>query len=179
MSRAVNPIGTTAGAADHLFPAREVMAVDHVIAGGATRNAGPQQGGIRRKVYGDSPVEDVERSLPQALISGVLAIANNPTVELIDLLESTSSHERRQHFTTNAPRAVGDDGHVLEVVKSSAVKLPDEVPRGSHVGNNRTPKSPNLCLESVASVKERDVGVVGDEFLELRGAEFCASPNDA
>lgn len=72
-------------------------------------------------------IEGIERSFPQSFASEFLTIADDATLDLIDLGESPILHQGRKDFASDSTSAVGDDGLLLEVIVFATLELCDEV----------------------------------------------------
>ncbi len=159
---------------DELFAAGRVVAVLDALGCRAALVALADRFRVCREVDGHALVEDVERTVPQAGVAVLFAVANDAAVELVDLAESAAAHKRGEHFAADAARAVGDDGNVLEVVVLAAVEFGDEVTSGVDIRNNRIGELADRSLDGVAAVKEGHV-FAGHEFMQLFGAQLCAA----
>ena len=125
-------------------------------------------------------VEDVERSLPQAVVAEALAVAHDAAVELVDLAEAAAHHEAREHFAADAAGAVGDDGPALQLVVPARVEFGHEVACALDIGHDRAPESADRRLERIASVEEHDlVAALGDEVVQGVGTQLRAAADHA
>src|ERR1700722_5587328 len=67
-------------------------------------------------------VEEIERSFPQPVVAEGLAVAHDAAVELIDLLEASTNHERGQYFAPHTAGEVGDHSLRFQVVITATVE---------------------------------------------------------
>jgi len=64
---------------------------------------------ILAEILNHSLVKDIQRSIPQPVVSVFFAVANNPTFDLVDLFKASVDHDSRENFAANATRAVRHD----------------------------------------------------------------------
>ena len=69
--------------------------------------------GVRTELLVHPSVENKERTLPETFVPVGLAVANDATIHLVDLLKTTLQHKGTQNFTANTTGAVGHDWLVL------------------------------------------------------------------
>ena len=109
------------------------------------------------EVHVHAVVEDVERTLPERLVALALAVANDATLDLVNLFEAALDHDRAQDLAANTAGAVGDDRLVFDVVVFARLDLGDEVVAGLHVGNDRVFELADFGFVGIASVEEHNV----------------------
>ncbi len=80
-----------------------------VLRRGGAGVASSNQGSIGSEVDAHPSIKGIKRSFPEALITVLLAIANNSTFDLINLIKPSLVHDGREHLTTNSSSAVGDN----------------------------------------------------------------------
>src|SRR5690606_29188786 len=91
---------------DRLTAAGGIRAVRRALGGGAASLAASDHGGAVAEVDRAAPVEDVQRSLPESLVAELLAVADDASVELVDLVEAARAHQPRQHLAPDTAGAV-------------------------------------------------------------------------
>jgi len=126
-------------------------------------------------------VEDVERTLPQAVIAvaETLSIADNATLNLIDLFEAAVTHDRGENLAADSTGAVGDNRLVLEVIVTTALQVGDEVAGGLGVWNDRVLKLANLGFEGVSSIEEHHiVATFGNQLVYLLRLEVNSAAHN-
>ena len=101
-------------------------------------------------------IKDIEAALPETLVSELLAIADDATFDLVDLLEPAVEHDRTQDLAADASGAVGDDWLVLEVVVFATLDLSNKVMCGFNVGNHCVFEFADLGFEGVSAIEEDD-----------------------
>ena len=101
-----------------------------------------------------APVENIQGTLPKALVPVLFAVADDAAVDLVDLLEPAVLHQRAQDFAANAARAIRDHRLVLQVVVLAGFDLPDEVVSGAHIRHDGVFELADLRLHGVAPVEE-------------------------
>ena len=92
-----------------LLAARLVVTILDALGGRAALVALTNRLRIGGEVDGHALVEDVQRTIPEAGVAVLFAVANDAAVELVDLAKSATAHEGGEHFTADAARAVSDD----------------------------------------------------------------------
>jgi len=114
------------------------------------------QGRIRRKIDGKAIIEGVERALPETVISKLVTVANDATIDLVDLAKAAILHDDRENFAANTTSAIGDDRLIFEMVVLTALDLSDKLLRGSYIRHDRILKFTDLRLESITAIEEDD-----------------------
>lgn len=125
-------------------------------------------------------VEHVQRTFPQPFVTEGLAVADNSTLDLIDLGETAVEHRRAEDFAPHTAGAVGHDGLAFEVVEFATVQFGDEVLAGSHIGNDGVCEPSDSCFECVSSVeKNHVVPALDNEVIHLSRAEVNPAVQNA
>ena len=110
------------GAEEDQLSTGQVRAVVVLARGRATTFADTDQLRVVAELVMHSGVEEVQRTLPEAVVAERLAVAHDPACELIDLFESASNHQRGEDFATHATGAVRDDGLLFQMVVTAAIE---------------------------------------------------------
>jgi len=127
-----------------------------------------------------SVVKDIERAFPEAVVTESFTVADNATIELVNLFEATLDHERTQHLTTHPSRAVGHHWLFLEVVVLATVEFFNKVMGSSDIGNNRALESTDLGLVGVAAIEEDNLIALGlNKLVQLLGLKVNPATNDS
>jgi hypothetical protein len=111
---------------------------------------------VSSEVYVHSFIKHVERTFPKRLISLALAIANNSTINLVDLFETVVDHDRTKDLASNTTCAVSDHRLVLYVVILATLDFSYKVVGGLTIRNASVLELTDFSLKSISAIKEDD-----------------------
>ena len=138
------------------------------------------QGRIRRKIDGKAIIEGVERALPETVISKLVTVANDATIDLVDLAEAAILHDDRENFAANTTSAICDDRLILQMIVLTALDLSDKLLRGSYIRNNCILKFTDFGFEGITTIEEDDiVAAFGNQLIDFVWLEVNSAANHA
>ena len=123
-------------------------------------------------------VKNVEGAFPQALVPKFFAVADNATVDLVDLLKAPVNHEGGQDLAANSAGAVGHHRLVLHPVIFAGFQLSDEVVSGIHIGHDGVFEFADLRLIRIAAVEKDNVITLLYELVDLLRLQMAATADD-
>lgn len=142
--------------------------------------AGADNLGMVTEFYSHALIEDVERAFPQAIVAVFFAVFHDAAVHLIDLLEPTVLHKRRQDFTAYAAGTVGNHFLAFQVVVFAAFQLSYKVFAGTSIWDDRVFELTYGRFVSIATVEEHDVvAIFFYQFVYLLRLEVRTAADDA
>jgi len=145
-----------------------------------TQITGAQHFCLIAKFNFETAIKDIQRSLPEAFVSKLFAVANNATINLVDLFESAVFHNHGQHFTTNAAGAIRNNWFVFEVVIFPALNFGNKIWCCLNIGDDCIFKSADACFVCTSAVEENNVvSAFGNELVDLGRLEVHAAANDS
>ena len=138
------------------------------------------QGRIRRKIDGKAIIEGVERALPETVISKLVTVANDATIDLVDLAEAAILHDDRENFASNTTSAICNDRLILEMVVLTALNFRNKLLRGSYIWNNRILKFTDLRFEGITTIEEDDfIAAFGNQLINFERLEVNSAADHA
>ena len=120
-----------------------------------------QNFGVVAVIQFEASIKDIERAFPQSAIFELLGVTNDPTVDLVDLFETTILHDERQDFATNSAGAISDDRFVFEMVVSPALNDLEKLGSCFNRGDDGIFEFADCCFVFIATIKE-------DHFIATR-----------
>lgn len=141
---------------------------------------GAQNLGFFAVIQFEATIEDVQRPLPQARVLVFFGVANDSTVNLVDLFKPAVFHHERKNFTANSACAVSNNWLVLEMVISTAFKHLDKFGGCFNWRNNGIFELADCGLVFIATIKENHfITTCRYEIIDFGRREVDASADNA